>query len=170
MDMTWELAKKIGDKLNVNWNAISPDTLAKGAKVEMEHEDLFPKPGETLENWVLACKIAHTHLKERPDYYIKLADMERSPLTREPEKPLTKPEYKKVIETMVEEILAEMRYPPKAIDYNNVSNADGFWGWGLKSAAKSAGLREIPPPFKAIGDVILWLNKAAEAWEKENGR
>jgi hypothetical protein len=167
MEMTVDLAKKIGDKLKVNWNAITPDSLAKGAKVEMEHEDLFPEAGDTLWNWVIACKIAHTHLKERPDYYIKLADMEHSPvMQRKPEEPLVKQEYKKVIEQMVEEVLKEMHYPPKAFDYNKLRDTDGFWSWSVRDAAERAGLVPLPPPFKNVGTVILWLNTAAGAWEE----
>jgi hypothetical protein len=128
---------------------------------------LFPEPGETVKDWVIACKIALAHLKERPDYYIKLADMEHSPLVvRKPEQPLVRQEYKKVIEQMVEEVLNEIHYPPKAIDYNRLPDPDGFWGWGIKQASDASDLHEIGAPFKRIADLILWLNRAAEQWEK----
>ena len=172
MKMTVELAKRIGDKLNVNWNAISPDTLAKGAKVELEHEDLFPDQGKmTMRNYVMACKIAIAHLKERPDYYIELADMEKSPIRgKKPEEPIIKQEYKNVIESLVEEVLNEMHYPPKSLDYNKLKNVDGFWGWSIKDASRASGLNEIPLPFKRVADVILWLNMAAQQWEQTNGK
>lgn len=168
MELTVELAKRIGDKLHVNWNAISPDTLAKGAKVELEHKDILPDKGElTMRDYVIACKIALAHLKERPDYYIKLADMERSPIKgRKKDEPIIKQEYKNVIEQMVEDIIKEMRYPPKALDYNKLSDADGFWGWSVKDAANSAGLREVGLPFKRVADMIMWLNMAAQSWEE----
>jgi hypothetical protein len=136
--------------------------------LELEHEDVFPDKGQqTVRNYVIACKIALAHLKERPDYYIKLADMERSPLVvKKPNQPIVKKEYKEVIEGLVEEILAEMRYPPKALDYNKLRDADGFWGWNIKQAADAAGLHEIPGPFKRVADVIMWLNMAAQEWER----
>ncbi len=165
MELTVDLVKRIGNKLKVNWNAITPDTLKKGAEVELEHEDVFPdKDGLTVRNAVM---IALAHLKERPDYYIKLSDMEKSPLVvKKPEQPIVKQEYKNVVEQMVEEIMNEMHYPPKALDYNKVRDPDGFWGWSLKKAADSAGLKDINPPFKHIGDLILWLNVAAQEWER----
>ena len=167
MILTVELARRIGDKLKVNWNAISPDTLAKGANVEMEHMDLFPEKGNTLKNFVIACKIALAHLKERPDYYIQLSDMEKSPLVvRKPEQPIIKQEYKEVVEQLVQEVLAEMRFPPKALDYNNLHNPDGFWGWSIRDAANAGGVREIAAPFKRIADVVMWLNVVAQEWEK----
>jgi len=168
MELTVELTKRIGDKLKVNWNAISPDTLKKGAEVELEHEDLFPDQGkQTVRNFVMACKIALAHLKERPDYYIKLADMERSPLvTKKSDEPIVKQEYKNVIEQMIDEVLQETRFPPKALDYNKLKDVDGFWGWSIREAAKVAGLREIGPPVKRIADIIMWLNMAAQEWER----
>jgi len=167
MELTVDLAKRIGDKLKVNWNAISPDTLAKGAKVEMEHEDLFPDEGDSIRNYTIACKIALAHLKERPDYYIKLADMEKSPVKdKKPEQPIVRQEYKNVIEQLIDEVLNEMHYPPKALDYNKVQDPDGFWNWSLKEAANAAGLYEISPPFKRIADIILWMNMASQAWNE----
>ena len=167
MEMSVELAKKIGDKLKVNWNAFTPDVLAKGAKIEFEHEELFPDSGETIKNWVVACQIALAHLKERPDYYIKLADMEKSPImARKPDEPIVRQEYKKVVEQMVEEVLNEIHYPPRALDYNKLPDPDGFWGWGIKQASDAAGLREIGAPVKRIADLILWLNMAAQEWER----
>jgi len=166
MELTVELARRIGDKLHVNWNALTPETLVTGAKVEMEHAELFPPKNSEIKNYVIACQIALAHLKERPDYYIKLADMERSPLVvRKPEQPIVKQEYKEVIESLVEEIISEMHFPPKASDYNKLPDTDGFWNQSIREAADSAGLHPIPPPFKRVADVIMWLNMAAQDWE-----
>ena len=62
--------------------------------------------------------------------------------------------------------LNEFRYPSKSVDYNNLKNADAFWGWSLQNAAKAAQLNEFPHGMKSISDVILWLNTAAQTWNR----
>ena len=156
MELTVDIAKKIGDKFGVDWNAITPETLIKGAKVEFEHKDLFPEKGETLKNWAMACKIASDHLKESPKYYEELKKMEKN---------LDETALREVIRKVVRKHLKEIHYPPKSIDYNKLPDTDGFWNWPVKEAAQEAGLRDIGFPFKMIGDVILWLNMAGMYWE-----
>lgn len=72
-------AKDIGDKLGVDWNEVDLEQLRKGIKVEMEHKDtiyhMYEKDVAVAEG---AAKIALDHLKEMPDYYDKLAEMEKS--------------------------------------------------------------------------------------------
>jgi hypothetical protein len=60
----------------------------------------------------------------------------------------------------------EFRYPPKSVDYNNVKNPDDFWSWSLRSAAEASGVKDFPQNVKTISDLILWLNYAAQAWNK----
>ena len=68
------MAKDIADRLNIKLDGITAANLARGIKVEHgEHKNVV---GGSLE---AAAKIAHAHLKERPDYYQKLEDMEKSP-------------------------------------------------------------------------------------------
>lgn len=94
-----DIVKRIGDKLHVNWNAITPDTLLKGAKVELEHEDILPDHGRSWRDIVMVTRIALAHLKERPDYYMKLADMERSAvMPRKNQEPIIKKEYTEIVE------------------------------------------------------------------------
>lgn len=52
----------------------------------------------------------------------------------------------------------------KASNFNKTENADGFFAWSCKDAAKISGLRDLSNP-KTIGDVIFWLNMAAQGWE-----
>lgn len=66
-----ELAKSIGDDLGVNWKKVDLEQFHMGLRVEQEHEDV------THGNLTLTAKIALAHLKELPDYYTRLAKMEK---------------------------------------------------------------------------------------------
>lgn len=73
-----ELAKKIGNDLGVDWDQIDLEQLRKGMEVEQEHDDSSDTdviPG-TLDFHKIA-KIALAHLKELPDYYDRLAKIEK---------------------------------------------------------------------------------------------
>ena len=61
-------AKKIGDKLGINWDEIDLDQFTQGINVEFEHKDVT---GGDLEE---TGKIALAHIKEVPDYYTKLLE------------------------------------------------------------------------------------------------
>jgi len=63
-------AKRIGDRLNVNWNKVEIKEFQQGLKVELEHRNV------TKGNLLLTGKIALAHLKELPDYYTRLKRME----------------------------------------------------------------------------------------------
>lgn len=65
-----ECARKLGDKLGVNWDKIPIAEFKKGMKVEMEHKDI------TKGDPKMTAKIALAHLKESPDYYSNLEVME----------------------------------------------------------------------------------------------
>ena len=56
--------------------SIDPEELEQGIKVEMEHEDIVNG------NKKVAEKIARDHLKERPDYYTQLKEMEAKPIEK----------------------------------------------------------------------------------------
>lgn len=64
-------AKKLGDKLKVDWDKVSLAEFRKGMKVEREHKDITK--GDPMKT----ARIALAHLKELPDYYTKLAKMEK---------------------------------------------------------------------------------------------
>lgn len=72
--ITRSYARKTGDALKVDWSKVSFDEFAAGMNVEMEHMDVTK--GDPIET----AKIALAHLKELPDYYTRLARMERRAL------------------------------------------------------------------------------------------
>lgn len=64
-------AKALGKKLKIDWKKIKLSEFKKGLVVEQEHKDVTKGSGLTT------AKIALAHLKEMPDYYTKLAKMEK---------------------------------------------------------------------------------------------
>ena len=62
--------------------------------------------------------------------------------------------------------LDEKRFPLKAVNFNKIPDADGFWDWDYKDAMKVSGIRDLRP--KRIGDIIFWLNMAVQGWELKN--
>jgi len=68
--ITTKQAKRIGDKLGVNWSKVDLNEFKQGLKVELEHRNV------TKGNLALTGKIALAHLKELPDYYTRLKKME----------------------------------------------------------------------------------------------
>ena len=64
-------ARRIGDYLEVDWNQVSLDQFQKGIVVELEHGDIIGT------DHIAAAKIALAHLRELPDYYTRLSQMER---------------------------------------------------------------------------------------------
>ena len=61
--------KKLADKLSVNLDVVSLDTLKMGVKIEMEHGLIMPKTNVTDDKLMKTLKIALAHLDEFPDYY-----------------------------------------------------------------------------------------------------
>jgi hypothetical protein len=57
------------------------------------------------------------------------------------------------------------RFPPEAEDFNKVKNPDGFWAWTVAEAERKGGLRLSPD---TMGDVIFFLNMAADVWERQS--
>lgn len=72
---TPEMAKRIGDQIGVDWSAVDPEEFRMGLGVETEH-DIDPQT-DVVGDLVDVGKIALAHLKELPDYYTRLARMER---------------------------------------------------------------------------------------------
>jgi hypothetical protein len=48
-----------------------------GLEVELEHGTRFPKANVTNDDPILTGKIAYAHLLEFPDYYTRLAELEK---------------------------------------------------------------------------------------------
>lgn len=67
-----EEAKKIGDKLNINWKKIDLDQFFQGINVEMEHSNINPKTDVIGNDKTKAAKIAWCHILEKKNYYTLL--------------------------------------------------------------------------------------------------
>lgn len=69
----------IGEYLGINWNS-SPfdlEQFRKGLDVELEHGRISPATDVSNNNPIITGKIALAHLNEFPDYYERLAKMEK---------------------------------------------------------------------------------------------
>ena len=71
MRITKAQAKRIGDKLNVNWNKVDLEQFRMGIAIESEHKNVV---GNSMTAW---AKVALAHLHEIRDYYSRLKKMER---------------------------------------------------------------------------------------------
>lgn len=71
--------RALGEKAGIDWGAVpfSEKDLAQGIKIEMEHGPKDPATDVTGGDPVITAKIAWAHLNESPDYYKKLAEVER---------------------------------------------------------------------------------------------
>lgn len=74
---TTEEAKSIGDALGLDWNIFSIEEFRMGLAVELEHGAHDSETNVTDDNITVTGKIAWAHLKEIPDYYTRLAKMEK---------------------------------------------------------------------------------------------
>ncbi len=72
-----EEAKKVGDKLGIDWKAFDVDQFRRGMDVELEHGLRDPETNVTGDDAVMTGKIALAHLNEFPDYYDRLEQMEK---------------------------------------------------------------------------------------------
>jgi hypothetical protein len=70
-------AKKIGNTLNIDWKEVSLHQFTMGLNVELEHGTIDQKTNVTDDDGKLTGEIAWAHLKEFPDYYTRLAEMEK---------------------------------------------------------------------------------------------
>jgi hypothetical protein len=74
---TQQDAQRIGDALGVNWAEVSLDEFQAGLGVELEHGARDPETNVTNDDEIVTGKIALAHLKEFPDYYTRLAQLEK---------------------------------------------------------------------------------------------
>ncbi len=74
-----EEARQIGEALGIDWGTSPFDVeqFRMGMDIELEHGSRDPETDVTHDDPVLTGKIAHAHLKEYPDYYTRLAKMEK---------------------------------------------------------------------------------------------
>jgi PhnB protein len=74
---TAEQAREIGNTLGIDWGRFDVEQFRMGLDVELEHGRHDPATNVTGDDAVTTGKIALAHLKEFPDYYTRLARMER---------------------------------------------------------------------------------------------
>jgi hypothetical protein len=81
---TIEEAQSLGNKLGINWDDVefNPVDLQMGMNVELEHGSHDEETNITNDDPEMTAKIAWAHLKEFPDYYLRLNKMEDAVLDK----------------------------------------------------------------------------------------
>ena len=74
---TSEEAKLAGDTIGVDWTRFDLEQFRSGMDVELEHGSHDPQTNVTDDDPIVTGKIALAHMKEFPDYYARLEQMER---------------------------------------------------------------------------------------------
>ncbi len=74
---TTEDATRIGKILGITWSQYDVEQFRMGLDVELEHGLIDPATNVTNDDPVITGKIALAHLNEFPDYYTRLAKMEK---------------------------------------------------------------------------------------------
>ena len=71
-------ARQVGAEIGIDWDSASFDLeqFRRGMEVELEHGRHDPATNVTDDDPVVTGKIALAHLKEFPDYYMRLERME----------------------------------------------------------------------------------------------
>lgn len=70
-------AREVGDAIGIDWGKVDLNEFRMGLAVELEHGARDPQTDVTHDDMQQTGKIAWAHLKELPDYYTKLKEMER---------------------------------------------------------------------------------------------
>ena len=70
-------AKRIGDIIGVSWKKYALEEFRMGLHVELEHGARDSQTNVTDDDIIMTGKIALAHLKEIPDYYTRLHQMEK---------------------------------------------------------------------------------------------
>lgn len=74
---TIEEAKQIGETLDVKWDKFDVEQYRAGLDVELEHGTRDSHTNVTNDDPITTGKIALAHLNEFPDYYVRLAKLEK---------------------------------------------------------------------------------------------
>jgi hypothetical protein len=77
-----EEARQVGTSLGIDWKRIELEQFRRGLEVELEHGARDPETNVTNDDLHLTGKIAWAHLKELPDYYTRLDQLEAEAGTR----------------------------------------------------------------------------------------
>lgn len=75
-EFTLEEARRLGEKVGIDFAQYDLDQFRMGLSVELEHGVDDPETNVTNGDLVMTAKIAWAHLKEIPDYYTRLNKME----------------------------------------------------------------------------------------------
>lgn len=73
---TSEEARRVGEEIGVDWSRFDLEQFRQGMDVEFEHGSHDPQTNVTNDDPIVTGKIALAHMKEFPDYYERLAQME----------------------------------------------------------------------------------------------
>ncbi len=74
---TIEVARQVGEALGIDWRDFDVEQFRMGMDVELEHGLVDPHTNVTNDDQMLTGKIALAHLREFPDYYDRLAKLEK---------------------------------------------------------------------------------------------
>jgi tetrahydromethanopterin S-methyltransferase subunit G len=74
---TTEEAQRVGDQIGVDWTRFDLEQFRAGMDVELEHGSHDPQTNVTDDDPITTGKIALAHMKEFPDYYARLEQMEQ---------------------------------------------------------------------------------------------
>jgi hypothetical protein len=69
-------ARDVGHQIVVDFTVVDLEQFRMGLAVELEHGSEHAKTNVTNDDLATTGKIAWAHLKEIPDYYTRLAQME----------------------------------------------------------------------------------------------
>jgi DNA-directed RNA polymerase alpha subunit len=72
-----EEGRRLGEKLGVDWSRFDVEQFRMGMDVELEHGKISPATNVTDDDPTMTAKIALAHLNEFPDYYTRLAKLEK---------------------------------------------------------------------------------------------
>jgi Protein of unknown function (DUF5661) len=73
---TAEEARRVGDRIGINWSKVDVEQFRMGLEVELEHGVRNVVTNVTNDDLMFTGKIALAHLMELPDYYTRLMRME----------------------------------------------------------------------------------------------
>jgi hypothetical protein len=73
---TLDEARSVGDAIGVDWTKFDLEQFRSGMDVEYEHGGHDPQTNVTNDDPIMTGKIALAHMKEFPDYYTRLEEME----------------------------------------------------------------------------------------------
>ena len=73
---TIEEARRVGDEIGVDWNRFDVEQFRAGMDVEYEHGSHDIQTDVTGDDPIVTGKIALAHMKEFPDYYVRLERLE----------------------------------------------------------------------------------------------